>query len=82
MEDFELDQPSEEARRQLVGWSICHSDGASLVLSLKYAAAPKDPEANAWRVSLVMPPEAALYLSEELERQARRILQRLPRGSR
>jgi hypothetical protein len=76
MDEFENDGERVEEPRELVAWTIGPVREGSLVLVLKYAASPSDVDAVGAEVQVSLPPEAALYLSEELTRQAHRILGR------
>jgi hypothetical protein len=70
MDEFE----GKGTARQLRGWALSPEEPGSLKLVLQYEPAsqvPDDPEAL---VQLLLPPEAALYLADELNRQAHRTL--------
>jgi hypothetical protein len=71
MDEFEGRGPA----RQLRGWALIPEEPGSLKLVLQCepeSDASGDPEAL---VQLLLPPEAALYLADELNRQAQRSLQ-------
>ena len=71
MDEFEGKGPA----RQLRGWALSPEEPGSLKLVLQYepdSQIPDDPEAL---VQLLLPPEAALYLADELNRQAHRTLE-------
>jgi hypothetical protein len=70
MDEFEAKGPA----RQLRGWALIPEEPGSLKLVLQCepdSQLPGDPEAL---VQLLLPPEAALYLADELNRQAHRTL--------
>jgi hypothetical protein len=70
MDEFEGKGPA----RQLRGWALSPEEPGSLKLVLQCepdSQVPGDPEAL---VQLLLPPEAALYLADELNRQAHRTL--------
>ena len=70
MDEFEGKGPA----RQLRGWALIPEEPGSLKLVLQCepdSDASGDPEAL---VQLLLPPEAALYLADELNRQAHRSL--------
>jgi hypothetical protein len=70
MDEFEGKGPA----RQLRGWALIAEEPGSLKLVLQCEPKPDasgDPEAL---VQLLLPPEAALYLADELNRQAHRTL--------
>jgi hypothetical protein len=70
MDEFEGKGPA----RQLRGWALIPEEPGSLKLVLQCepdSQVPGDPEAL---VQLLLPPEAALYLADELNRQAHRTL--------
>ena len=70
MDEFEAKGPA----RQLRGWALIPEEPGSLKLVLQCepdSQVPGDPEAL---VELLLPPEAALYLADELNRQAHRTL--------
>ncbi len=70
MDEFE----GKGAARHLRGWALIPEEPGSLKLVLQCEPepdAPGDPEAL---VQLLLPPEAALYLADELNRQAHRTL--------
>ena len=70
MDEFEGKGPA----RQLRGWALIPEEPGSLKLVLQCepdSQVPGDPEAL---VQLLLPPEAALYLADELNRQAHRSL--------
>jgi hypothetical protein len=71
MDEFEDKGPA----RQLRGWALIPEEAGSLKLVLQCepdSQVPGDPEAL---VQLLLPPEAALYLADELNRQAHRTLE-------
>ena len=70
MDEFEGKGPA----RQLRGWALIPEEPGSLKLVLQCepdSDASGDPEAL---LELLLPPEAALYLADELNRQAHRSL--------
>jgi hypothetical protein len=70
MDEFESKGPT----RQLRGWALSPEEPGSLKLVLQCepeSDAAGDPEEL---VQLLLPPEAALYLADELNRQAHRTL--------
>jgi hypothetical protein len=69
MDDFE----GKGQARQLRGWVLSPEEPGSLklVLQCESGSDTGDPEAL---VQLLLPPEAALYLADELNRQAHRSL--------
>ena len=70
MDEFEGKGPA----RQLRGWALSPEEPGSLKLVLQCepdADTGGEPEAL---VELLLPPEAALYLADELNRQAQRTL--------
>ena len=70
MDEFEGKGPA----RQLRGWALIPEEPGSLKLVLQCepdSQVPGDPEAL---VELLLPPEAALYLADELNRQAHQTL--------
>ena len=70
MDEFEAKGPA----RQLRGWALSPEEPGSLKLVLQCepdSDAAGNPEAL---VQLLLPPEAALYLADELNRQAQRTL--------
>ena len=70
MDEFEGKGPA----RQLRSWALIPEEPGSLKLVLQCEPEPDasgDPEAL---VQLLLPPEAALYLADELNRQAHRSL--------
>jgi hypothetical protein len=70
MDEFEAKGPA----RQLRGWALIPEEPGSLKLVLQCepdSNVAGDPEAL---VELLLPPEAALYLADELNRQAHRTL--------
>ena len=76
MDEFEGKGPA----RQLRGWALIAEEPGSLKLVLQCEPKPDasgDPEAL---VQLLLPPEAALYLADELNRQAQRTLDERARG--
>jgi hypothetical protein len=75
MDDFE----GKGQARQLHGWVISSEERGSLKLVLQYEAG-SDPAGGEGLVQLLLPPEAALYLADELNRQAQRTLDERARG--
>ena len=75
MGEFEAKGPA----RQLRGWVLSPEEPGSLklVLQCEPGSDAGDPEAL---VQLLLPPEAALYLADELNRQAQRTLDERTRG--
>jgi hypothetical protein len=75
MDEFEERELRAEGASPLLGWTMCRTSRDSIVLGLRYATSPADADhREEVRVQLVLPLQAALYLSEELSRQARSIL--------
>jgi hypothetical protein len=71
MDEFDGKGPA----RQLRGWALSPDEPGSLKLVLQYepdSEIPDDPQAL---VQVLLPPEAALYLADELNRQAHRSLE-------
>jgi hypothetical protein len=67
--------------RQLHGWVLSPEEPGSLKLVLQYEPASDIAGDREGRVQLLLPPEAALHLADELSRQARRTLDQLARRS-
>jgi hypothetical protein len=74
MDEFEEGELNAEGASPLLGWAMSRTTADSIVLGLRYATAHADADNREVRVQLVLPLEAALYLSEELSKQARSIL--------
>jgi len=74
MDEFEMGLRPEESH-DLVGWALARDCGGGLLLGLKYAAGSHADAPEDQQVQLLLPPEAALYLSRELARQAVQILE-------
>lgn len=70
MDDFE----GKSQARQLHGWVISPEEQGSLKLVLQYGAGSDPAGDHEGLVQLLLPPEAALYLADELNRQAQRTL--------
>jgi hypothetical protein len=76
MDDFEgKGQP-----RQLQGWVLSPEERGSLKLVLQYEAGPDTAGDREGLVQLLLPPEAALYLADELHRQAQHTLDKRVHG--
>jgi hypothetical protein len=60
--------------RQLCGWSLSPEERGALKLVLKYEPRSDAAGEDEGLVQLLLPLEAALYLADELNRQARRTL--------
>jgi hypothetical protein len=75
MDDFEgKGQP-----RQLHGWALSPEERGSLKLVLQYEAGSDSAGDHEGGVQLLLPPEAALYLADELHRQAQHSLDKRAR---
>jgi hypothetical protein len=68
MDDFEGNGQAQELR----GWVLSAEKPGALKLVLQYGPASDTPGDGL--VQLLLPPEAALHLADELNRQARRTL--------
>ena len=66
--------------RELHGWVLSPEQRGSLKLVLQYGPGPDVAGDREGLVQLLLPPEAALHLAEELNRQARRTLDEQARG--
>jgi hypothetical protein len=76
MDDFEgKGQP-----RQLYGWVLSPEERGSLKLVLQYEAGSGTAGDREGLVQLLLPPEAALYLADELHRQAQHTLDKRAHG--
>jgi hypothetical protein len=76
MDDFEgKGQP-----RQLHGWVLSPEERGSLKLVLQYEAGSGTAGDREGLVQLLLPPEAALYLADELHRQAQHTLDKRAHG--
>jgi hypothetical protein len=60
--------------RKLHGWALSAETQGALKLVLQYEPEPDEAGERGELVELLLPPEAALYLADELNRQARRTL--------
>jgi hypothetical protein len=60
--------------RRLHGWVLSPEERGALKLVLQYEPGPDATGEREGLVQLLLPPEAALYLADELNRQARRTL--------
>jgi hypothetical protein len=60
---------------QLHGWVLSPEERGALKLVLQYEAGTGAAGEREGLVQLLLPPEAALYLADELSRQARRTLE-------
>jgi hypothetical protein len=67
--------------RELHGWVLSPEKPGSLKLVLQYGAASDQAGEDEGLVQLLLPPEAALHLANELNRQARRTLDQQARGT-
>jgi hypothetical protein len=76
MDDFE----GKGQARQLQGWVLSPEERGSLKLVLQYEPGSDTAGDHAGLVQLLLPPEAALYLADELNRQAQRTLDERTRG--
>jgi hypothetical protein len=76
MDDFE----GKGQARQLQGWVLSPEERGSLKLVLQYEPGSDTVGDRAGLVQLLLPPEAALYLADELNRQAQRTLDERTRG--
>jgi hypothetical protein len=65
--------------RKLHGWALSPEAQGALKLVLRYEPEPAETGEPGELVELLLPPEAALYLADELNRQARRTLESLAR---
>jgi hypothetical protein len=75
MDDFEgKGQP-----RQLHGWALSPEERGSLKLVLQYEGSSDTAGDHEGLVQLLLPPEAALYLADELHRQAQHTLDKRAR---
>jgi hypothetical protein len=70
MDEFEAKGPA----RQLRGWALSPEEPGSLKLVLQCEPGSDAAGAPESLVQLLLPPEAALYLADELNRQAQRSL--------
>ncbi len=70
MDEFEGKGPA----RQLRGWALSSEEPGSLKLVLQCEPDSQVPGNPEELVQLLLPPEAALYLADELNRQAQRTL--------
>jgi hypothetical protein len=61
--------------RKLHGWALSPEAQGTLKLVLQYEPEPDEAGERGELVELLLPPEAALYLADELSRQARRTLE-------
>jgi hypothetical protein len=61
--------------RKLHGWVLSPEERGALKLVLRYEPGPEAAGEGEALVQLLLPPEAALYLGDELSRQARRTLE-------
>jgi hypothetical protein len=61
--------------RKLHGWVLSPEERGTLKLVLQYEADTDAAGEHEGLVQLLLPPEAALYLADELSRQARRTLE-------
>jgi hypothetical protein len=77
MDDFE----GKGQARQLQGWVLSPEERGSLKLVLQYEPGSDTAGDHAGLVQLLLPPEAALYLADELNRQAQRTLDERTRSS-
>jgi hypothetical protein len=76
MDDFE----GKGQARELHGWVLSPEERGSLKLVLQYGPASDQAGEDDGLVQLLLPPEAALHLANELNRQARRTLDEQARG--
>jgi hypothetical protein len=76
MDDFE----GKGQARELHGWVLSPEERGSLKLVLQYGPASDQAGEDEGLVQLLLPPEAALHLANELNRQARRTLDEQARG--
>ncbi len=74
MDEFEEGELSAEGAWHLLGWTMSRTTRDSIALGLRCATGLADADNREVQVRVVLPLEAALYLSEELSRQVRRIL--------
>jgi hypothetical protein len=70
MEDDELGEYWGKRPDDLIAWSIGPAREGLLILRLRYAGADLSQAV----LGVAVPPQAALYLSEELARQAKKLL--------
>jgi hypothetical protein len=73
MDDVEASGQVLNQVRKLHGWALSPESQGALKLVLQYE--PRPDQAGGELVELLLPPEAALYLADELNRQARRTLE-------
>ena len=66
--------------RELHGWVLSPEQRGSLKLVLQYGPGSDRAGGREGLVQLLLPPEAALHLAKELNRQARRTLDEQSRG--
>lgn len=66
--------------RELHRWELTPQERGALKLVLQYGADSNSPGGSEELVQLLLPPEAALHLADELSRQARRTLDEQARG--
>ena len=70
----EMDEQGNLVMRPVLGWISIRVEGM-LFWRVRYSETPNIPSK---RIQLVLTPQAALHLSEELTRQARRIIDAPP----
>jgi hypothetical protein len=76
MDDFE----GKGQARELHGWVLSPEERGTLKLVLQYEPGSDPAGDREGLVQLLLPPEAALHLANELNRQARRTLDEQARG--
>ena len=63
--------------RELHGWVLSPEEPGALKLVLQYGSDSEAADGSEGLVQLLLPPEAALHLADELNRQARRTLENI-----
>ena len=71
MDDFDDCEQGNAIGCELLGWSISLEKTGLLKLGLKYRSTSGEMGEQETMVRVLLPPEAAIYLAEELNRRAR-----------
>jgi hypothetical protein len=75
-----MDQPDrKDSAHELRRWELSPEQRGALKLVLQYDPNAGAPEEREGSLQLLLPPEAALHLADELSRQAHRSLKQLGR---